>query len=140
MVIEKLPPIKHPLLQRFYREQNSSVRPAKEATHWVLSENQQWIAAASVRLLPDSDQGWLTGLHVHSQFRQRGYAQTFLLNVQANYSKIWLFCEPKLIEFYPHCGYQLTEELPESLTIRLARYRQHKTLVAFVSPEIKQGE
>lgn len=140
IVIEQLDPIRLQLLQRFYREQKSAVRPSKESTHWILSEEQQWVAVASVRLLPNTDQGWLTGLHVHANYRQRGYAHALLSEVQAYYSKVWLFCEPKLVGFYQHCGYQLTEELPDSLATRLARYQQHKALVAFCSSEIKQGE
>ncbi len=127
--IERLPVLQHALLNKFYRSHGSRMRISQPAEAWII-RNPTIIAGLCLTKI--SDGYWLTGLFVTPEQRQRGLAQSLLKHVQAVYSKssIWLFCHPELTDFYQQADFQLTEELPESLKARLARYQQHKSLIA----------
>lgn len=105
------------------------MRISQPAEAWVIRDPA---IIAGLCLTNISDGYWLTGLFVAPEHRQRDLAKSLLKHIQTVYSKtsIWLFCHPELVRFYQQADFQLTEQLPESLKIRLVRYQQHKKLVA----------
>lgn len=127
--IECLPPLQHALLNKFYRNHGSRMRVNKSSQMWVV-RNPTIIAGLC--LAPVADGYWLTGLFVAPEHRQRKVAQQLIKHVQRTClaSTIWLFCNPDLIDFYQQVNFTITQQLPEPLKNRLARYQQHKEIIA----------
>jgi GNAT superfamily N-acetyltransferase len=122
--------VQRPLLAKFYRAHRSPMRAKGEAQVWVARQRE---IVGALCLTPVADGHWLTGLFVAPAERGRGVASRLiaaaLTSVEGN---VWLFCEPELGGFYLRMGFVDTEDLPEELAGRLARYRQTKQLIALV--------
>nr|WP_314876073.1 GNAT family N-acetyltransferase [uncultured Pseudomonas sp.] len=74
---------------------------------------------------------WLTGLLVDPQWRGRGIAGQLVEAALVTASgPVWLFCYPDLLPFYQRLGFGPAHDLPQALTMRLARYQRSKSLVA----------
>ncbi|WP_205343079.1 GNAT family N-acetyltransferase [Denitrificimonas caeni] len=119
----------HTLLRKFYRSHNSPMRMTQQADAWVVRAPS---IIAGVCLSPIADGYWLTSLLTAPEHRQQGVASFLIRHLQVAYqhSPIWLFCHPDLRGFYGSLGFRQTQDLPESLSGRLARYQQHKSLIA----------
>lgn len=106
------------------------MRARGEAQLWV-ARNPEIVGALC--LSPVAEGHWLTGLFVAPTERGRGVAAGLVsAALSATDGNVWLFCEPELGGFYRRLGFAEALELPPSLAERLARYRQHKQLIAFV--------
>lgn len=127
--IERLPTLQLALLNKFYRCHGSRMQISKPAEAWVMRQHS---IIAGLCLTPVIGGYWLTGLFVAPEHRQRGVALNLIKHIQAAYptASIWLFCHPDLITVYQRTNFQETQQLPESLNSRLARYQQHKILIA----------
>ena len=129
----------HALLTKLYRSHASRMRITPQADVWVV-RNPALIAGLC--LSPVAHGYWLISLFTAPQYRQQGVASLLVEKALLNYpnSPIWLFCNPKLQTFYHTLGFLETQDLPEQLSDRLARYQQHKNLIAMQNTEPrKQG-
>lgn len=132
--VQYLPKNQHALLHKFYRNHNSPMRITQQADVWVVRAPQ---IIASVCLSPAANGLWLTSLFTAPEFRQQGVASRLIKHLQLTYpcAPIWLFCNPDLLSFYSRLGFRQTQHLPEALSSRLARYQQHKSLIAMLYVE-----
>lgn len=125
-----LPHLQRRLLDHFYRQHGSRMRAAGEGEQWVARAGDM---IAGMNLIPMAGGCWLTGLFVAPHWRgQRVAARLIEAGLQGSAGPTWLFCEPQLVPFYERLGFCVTEQLPEALASRLARYRRSKPLVALV--------
>lgn len=126
--LEALPSPLRPLLDKFYRAQNSPMRAPKGAQAWV-ARRQEILAA--LNLTPVDDGHWLTGLLVAQAQRHQGLASCLIGHALARTpGPVWLFCHPELAGFYQRLDFIQAPSLPPPLAERLARYQRHKALVA----------
>lgn len=127
---EALEPPLRPLLDKFYRAQDSAMCAPKGAQAWV-ARRQEILAA--LNLTPVDDGHWLTGLLVAQAQRHQGLASRLVGHALARKTgPVWLFCHPDLAGFYQRLNFVQATYLPPPLAERLARYRRHKALVALV--------
>ncbi|MFV3403178.1 GNAT family N-acetyltransferase [Pseudomonas sp. NY15463] len=125
-----LPAPQRRLLALFYRQHGSRMRAAGEGVQWVAREDE---IVAGLNLVPVAAGHWLTGLFVAPPHRGRQVASRLLkAALQANPGPVWLFCDPLLTPLYARLGFNETEQLPQALASRLARYQRSKPLVALV--------
>lgn len=126
--LRTLPAPLRPLLSKFYRSCNSSMRPPREAHYWVAERRD---IVAGLCLTPVAHGHWLTGLLVTATERQQGLASELVRRALADTEgSVWLFCHPQLQAFYARLGFAPAQALPEPLAARLERYRRSKALVA----------
>ena len=118
------------LLNHFYRQHGSRMRAAADGELWVARGDG---IMAGLSLSPTPHGHWLTGLFVAPRWRGRQIA-TQLIEAALNGASAptWLFCHPDLQTFYQRLAFTSTDDLPEALNARLARYRRSKRLVAMV--------
>lgn len=132
IVIEALPHLSRPLLNKFYREQRSPMRAARGATLWVARGPS---IVAGLNLSPMAEGNWLTGLLVAEEWRGQQVARRLMqAAVTAAQSPVWLFCHPDLRGFYEKLGFIADPLLPTALAERLQRYRLSKFLLAMEHP------
>lgn len=125
-----LPHLQRRLLDHFYRQHGSRMRAAGEGEQWVARAGDM---IAGMNLISVTGGRWLTGLFVAPGWRgQRVAARLIEAGLQSSAGPTWLFCEPQLAAFYERLGFSVSEQLPEALASRLARYRRSKPLVALV--------
>lgn len=125
---QRLPPRHRRLLQQFYQDNNSRMRPSAEAALWVAREGPI-IGALCLTALPEGN--WLTSLFVAPAQRQRGVAAGLVNAALAGTAgPTWLFCAPGLAAFYAGLGFVPATALPAALASRLSRYQRSKTLIA----------
>lgn len=117
-----------PLLNKFYKDQGSSMRAAAQGQLWVVRAEE---IVAALCLTPVTGGYWLTGLWVAERWRRQQIASG-LINaaVKRTEGTTWLFCHPDLAPFYQQQGFGPCAELPAVLGERLARYQRNKPLVA----------
>ncbi|MBE7373723.1 GNAT family N-acetyltransferase [Pseudomonas lopnurensis] len=128
---QPLPSSLVPLLIRFYRAHNSRHRVHREAKCWVARRGE---IHAGLCLTPVAQGHFLSGLLVNPQERNRGIGARLVRAALATVEgPVWLFCQPRLCEFYARLGFFPTAQLPESLSDRLARYQRSKTLIALLN-------
>ena len=117
-----------PLLNKFYRSHQSSMKASKEAQLWVARQDQ---IVAGLCLRPMANGYWLTGLFVDPAVRGQGIATT-LVNAATSQCEgtVWLFCDPELQGLYEKMGFSLEVDLPHALYERLVRYQRNKAMIA----------
>ena len=118
-----------PLMNKFYRTHQSSMKASKDAQLWVARE-QEVVAALCLR--PAAHGYWLTGLFVAPDVRGRGIARS-LVDAAVSSTEgapVWLFCDPELQSFYEGIGFCMAEDLPHVLFERLIRYQRNKAMIA----------
>ncbi|MGG5288602.1 GNAT family N-acetyltransferase [Pseudomonas shirazensis] len=116
------------LLDHFYRQQGSRMRSAAGGALWVARADA---IVAGMSLSPVAHGLWLTGLLVAPQWRGRGIAgQLIEASLATASGPVWLFCHPELLPFYQRLGFGPAHDLPEALSMRLARYQRSKSLIA----------
>ncbi|NVZ26157.1 GNAT family N-acetyltransferase [Pseudomonas gingeri] len=124
----QLPEPLRPLLNKFYRAHNSSMRSAGDGQLWV-ARCDGIIAGLSLTAVAEGF--WLTGLLVDPRWRGQGIAGQLIARARRDAEgPVWLFCHPDLRDFYTRQGFSLATALPQPLAERLARYSRSKPLVA----------
>lgn len=117
-----------PLMNKFYRSHQSSMKAVKDAQLWV-ARHEEIIAGLCLR--PVADGFWLTGLFVAPESRRQGVAAALIDRaVTACGGPVRLFCEPGLQGFYEGVGFSLETRLPAALHERLVRYQRSKAMIA----------
>ncbi|MEG1079043.1 MAG: GNAT family N-acetyltransferase [Pseudomonas sp.] len=117
-----------PLLNKFYKDQGSSMRAAAQGQLWVVRAEE---IVAALCLTPVPGGYWLTGLWVAERWRRRQIARGLIkAAVKSSEGTTWLFCHPDLVPVYQQQGFSPCTELPAALGERLARYQRSKPLQA----------
>ncbi|AZF44051.1 acetyltransferase, GNAT family [Pseudomonas sp. R1-43-08] len=128
MHIERLAAPLWPLLNKFYRSHNSSMKALKDGQLWVARDTQ---IVAGLCLTPVVGGQWLTGVFVDPAYRGQGLAARLIQQAVAGVDgKVWLLCHPDLETLYQHMGFSQHTVLPQSLSERLVRYKRNKPMIA----------
>lgn len=117
-----------PLMNKFYRSHQSSMKAVREAQLWVARRGE---IVAALCLRPVSGGHWLTGLFVDPGCRQQGIAAQLMAAAVAQVDEpVWLFCHPELRGFYERRGFSFNPPLPQAMAERLSRYARSKPMIA----------
>ncbi|MCW8275473.1 GNAT family N-acetyltransferase [Pseudomonas sp. PCH199] len=117
-----------PLVNKFYRTHQSSMKAVRDAQLWV-ARRDEIIAALCLR--PVSGGHWLTGLFVDPACREQGVAAALIAEaVKEHELPVWLFCHPDLREFYERRGFAFDPSMPYAMVERLNRYARSKPMIA----------
>ncbi|MGY2291962.1 GNAT family N-acetyltransferase [Pseudomonas sp. SDO528_S397] len=128
MHIEPLAEPLWPLLNKFYRSHDSSMKALKGAGLWVARDTA---IVAGLCLSPVVGGHWLTGLFVDPAYRGQGLAGRLIGEATATADgTVWLLCHPDLEAFYQRLGFSQDTRLPQSLAERLVRYKRNKPMIA----------
>lgn len=117
-----------PLMNKFYRRHQSSMKAVREAQLWV-ARRGDIVAALCLRQVAGGM--WLTGLFVDPECREQGVAaQLISIAVKDVTEPVWLFCHPDLRGFYERRGFSVDPALPQAMAERLSRYARSKPMIA----------
>lgn len=117
-----------PLMNKFYRAHQSSMKASKDAQLWVARQEEM---VAGLCLRPAAHGFWLTGLFVAPHWRGQGIAGALVeAAVSPCEGPVWLFCDPHLQGFYEALGFSLNVDLPQVMHERLVRYQRNKAMIA----------
>lgn len=117
-----------PLMNKFYRQHQSSMKAVREAQWWV-ARREEIVAALCLR--PVFGGHWLTGLFVDPACREQGIAaQLIAAAVKDVEAPVWLFCHPDLRGFYERRGFTFDPALPQAMAEVLSRYARSKPMIA----------
>lgn len=123
-----LPDECRPLLDKFYREHQSSMRAASKGQAWVAKQAE---IIGALCLTPVAEGHWLTGLFVAPALRGQAVARGLIeAALQPLGGPVWLFCHPDLLVFYQRSGFETAQRLPQTLGERFMRYSRSKPLIA----------
>ena len=128
MHIERLAPPLWPLLNKFYRSHDSSMKALKDGQLWVARDSE---IVAGLCLSPVVGGQWLTGVFVAPTHRGQGLAARLIGEAVASIEgTVWLLCHPDLEGLYQGMGFSQDTVLPQSLSERLVRYKRNKPMIA----------
>jgi GNAT superfamily N-acetyltransferase len=128
MHIERLAAPLWPLLNKFYRNHNSSMKALKGGQLWVARDAE---IVAGLCLTPVVGGQWLTGVFVDPAYRGQGLAARLIHQAVAGVDgTVWLLCHPDLEGLYRRMGFSQDAVLPQSLSERLVRYKRNKPMIA----------
>ena len=117
-----------PLLNKFYRSHNSSMKALKGGRLWVARESE---IVAGLCLTPVVGGQWLTGVFVDPAYRGQGLAKRVIDAAVAEVEgTVWLLCHPDLEGLYQRMGFTQNTVLPQSLSERWVRYKRNKPMIA----------
>ncbi|AZF65685.1 MULTISPECIES: GNAT family N-acetyltransferase [Pseudomonas] len=117
-----------PLLNKFYRSHDSSMKAIKGGRLWVARDSE---IVAGLCLSPVLGGQWLTGVFVDPAYRGNGLAARLILQAVAEVEgTVWLLCHPDLEGLYRRMGFTQDTVLPQSLSERLVRYKRNKPMIA----------
>ncbi|MBA2929374.1 GNAT family N-acetyltransferase [Pseudomonas sivasensis] len=117
-----------PLLNKFYRSHDSSMKTLKGGRLWVARDGE---IVAGLCLSPVVGGQWLTGVFVAPAYRRQGLAARLILQAIADVQgTVWLLCHPDLESLYQRMGFTQDTILPQSLSERLVRYKRNKPMIA----------
>lgn len=117
-----------PLMNKFYRAHQSSMKAVRDAQLWVARRDA---IVAALCLRPVSGGHWLTGLFVDPAYRAQGIAARLIAEAVNRVDEpVWLFCHPDLRGFYERRGFSFDPELPYAMAERLSRYARSKPMIA----------
>ena len=117
-----------PLLNKFYRSHDSSMKALKGGRLWVARDGE---IVAGLCLSPVIGGQWLTGVFVAPAYRRQGLAARLILQAIADVQgTVWLLCHPDLESLYQRIGFTQDTILPQSLSERLVRYKRNKPMIA----------
>ncbi|KPY09475.1 Acetyltransferase [Pseudomonas savastanoi pv. nerii] len=123
-----LPDACRPLLGKFYREHQSSMRAASKGQAWVAKQEE---IIGALCLTPVAEGHWLTGLFVAPPMRGKTVARSLIdAALQPLAGPVWLFCHPDLLGFYQLAGFETAQRLPHTLGEKFMRYSRSKPLIA----------
>ncbi|KQZ93317.1 GNAT family N-acetyltransferase [Pseudomonas sp. Root562] len=125
-----------PLMNKFYRAHQSSMKAVREAQLWVARRDE---IVGALCLRPVSGGHWLTGLFVDPACRGQGIAAGLIsAAVKECELPVWLFCHPDLRGFYERCGFTFDPPMPYAMVERLSRYARSKPMIAMgLAPAIR---
>ena len=117
-----------PLLNKFYRSHDSSMKAMKGGRLWVARDGE---IVAGLCLSPVVGGQWLTGVFVDPAYRGQGLAARLILQAVDDVAgTVWLLCHPDLEGVYGRMGFTQDTVLPQSLSERLVRYKRNKPMIA----------
>jgi GNAT superfamily N-acetyltransferase len=117
-----------PLLNKFYRSHDSSMKALKGGRLWVARDGE---IVAGLCLSPVIGGQWLTGVFVAPAYRRQGLAARLIFQAIADVQgTVWLLCHPDLESLYQRIGFTQETILPQSLSERLVRYKRNKPMIA----------
>ncbi|MBC3208543.1 GNAT family N-acetyltransferase [Pseudomonas sp. SWRI111] len=117
-----------PLMNKFYRSHQSSMKAVREAQLWVARRGD---IVAALCLRPVAGGHWLTGLFVDPEWRKQGIAAQLIgAAIKDVNEPVWLFCHPDLRGFYERRGFTFDPALPQAMAERLSRYARSKPMIA----------
>ncbi|WP_411386698.1 GNAT family N-acetyltransferase [Pseudomonas sp. MPB03] len=117
-----------PLMNKFYRAHQSSMKAVRDAQLWVARRDE---IVAALCLRPVSGGHWLTGLFVAPTYRVQGIGARLIAEAVKDLDEpVWLFCHPDLRGFYERRGFSFDPELPYAMAERLSRYARSKPMIA----------
>lgn len=117
-----------PLMNKFYRAHQSSMKAVRDAQLWV-ARREEIIAALCLR--PVAGGHWLTGLFVDPACREQGVAAGLIAEAVRDLElPVWLFCHPDLRGFYERRGFNFDPPMPYAMVERLSRYARSKPMIA----------
>ncbi|CRM95830.1 MULTISPECIES: GNAT family N-acetyltransferase [Pseudomonas] len=117
-----------PLLNKFYRRHDSSMKALKGGRLWVVRDTE---IVAGLCLSPVVGGQWLTGMFVDPAYRGQGLATRLIQQAVAGVDgTVWLLCHPDLEGLYQRMGFSQDTVLPQSLSERLVRYKRNKPMIA----------
>ncbi|PHN19750.1 GNAT family N-acetyltransferase [Pseudomonas sp. ICMP 460] len=117
-----------PLLNKFYRSHDSSMKAMKGGRLWVARDSQ---IVAGLCLSPVVGGQWLTGVFVDPAYRGQGVAARMITQAAASVDgTLWLLCHPDPEGLYQRMGFTQDTLLPQSLSERWARYKRNKPMIA----------
>jgi GNAT superfamily N-acetyltransferase len=117
-----------PLLNKFYRRHDSSMKALKGGRLWVVRDTE---IVAGLCLSPVVGGQWLTGMFVDPAYRGQGLATRLIQQAVAGVDgTVWLLCHPDLEGLYQRIGFSQDTVLPQSLSERLVRYKRNKPMIA----------
>ncbi|MCM2461233.1 GNAT family N-acetyltransferase [Pseudomonas sp. CG7] len=117
-----------PLMNKFYRAHQSSMKAVRDAQLWVARRDE---IVAALCLRPVSGGHWLTGLFVDPTYRVQGIGARLIAEAVKDLDEpVWLFCHPDLRGFYERRGFSFDPELPYAMAERLSRYARSKPMIA----------
>lgn len=126
-----LPSLQRPLMDKFYRQQGTSMRARGDGDYWVAQRDKDGLIVAGLSLNKVPGGYWLTGLFVAPLARGQGLGSQLIDRALATLNgPTWLFCDPQLAPLYQKAGFVAAVELPPMLEQRLQRYQQTKALLA----------
>jgi N-acetylglutamate synthase-like GNAT family acetyltransferase len=112
-----LPPIKFPLVNKYYQAHRAGGRAASNNVVMVARHNNEIVGVA--RLAPIDQLWFLTGVHVDEGQRCLGIASQLINQLAEQQSCIYSFPFEHLVAFYERLGFQLVT--PDSLPCELAQ-------------------
>jgi GNAT superfamily N-acetyltransferase len=117
-----------PLLNKFYRSHDSSMKAMKGGRLWVARDGE---IVAGLCLSPVVGGQWLTGVFVDPAYRGQGLAARLILQAVDDVAgTVWLLCHPDLEGVYQRMGFTQDTRLPQSLSERWVRYKRNKPMIA----------
>ena len=117
-----------PLMNKFYRAQQSSMKAVRDAQLWVARRDE---IVAALCLRPVAGGHWLTGLFVDPACREQGVAAALITAAVKDVEQpVWLFCHPDLRGFYERRGFSFDPQMPYAMVERLSRYARSKPMIA----------
>ncbi|MBK5547514.1 GNAT family N-acetyltransferase [Pseudomonas sp. TH04] len=117
-----------PLLNKFYRSHDSSMKAMKGGRLWVARDGE---IVAGLCLSPVVGGQWLTGVFVDPAYRGQGLAARLILQAVDDVAgTVWLLCHPDLEGVYQRMGFTQDTQLPQSLSERWVRYKRNKPMIA----------
>ncbi|MCJ8204918.1 GNAT family N-acetyltransferase [Pseudomonas sp. RGM2987] len=125
-----------PLMNKFYRAHQSSMKAVREARLWVARRDE---IVAALCLRPVAGGHWLTGLFVDPAHRAQGIAARLIAAAVKDLEEpVWLFCHPDLRGFYEQRGFSFDPALPYAMAERLSRYARSKPMIAMgLEPKVQ---
>ena len=118
----------YPLMNKFYRGHQSSMKAVRDAQLWV-ARRDEIVAALSLRAVAGGH--WLTGLFVDPACRSQGLAAGLMAQALRDVEDtVWLFCHPDLRGFYERRGFSFDPSMPYAMVERLTRYARSKPMIA----------
>lgn len=113
-----------PLYQQFYK---SAVPRRDERVFITRNTHRSIIAATKLRSI-EGEYWLLSGVVVAPAFRQQGIASLLLSHVLQRVEErpCYCFCHPQLAALYITLGFEIRDELPDSVLSRLNTYRRSK--------------
>ena len=117
-----------PLMNKFYRSHQSSMKAVRDAQLWVAKRE---VIIGALCLRPVAGGHWLTGLFVDPEWRGQGIAGALIAEaIRDLQGPVWLFCHPDLRGFYEERGFTFDPALPYAMAERLSRYARSKPMIA----------
>lgn len=114
-----LPPIKSPLVNKYYKSHRVSVSSSASSNNVIMVARNNHDIVGVARLAPINSEWFLTGVHVDEQYRNAGIAGELINCLVKQQPVIYSFPYQHLVTFYQRLGFELVT--PESLPCELAQ-------------------